>query len=235
MKQENSLKQRIPLREFLEFLQDHTADNVDIENAEIKENTEAEETLIEAEQDATEAQATNETLGRSLASAIRSYSAKSQLVCKSKISEILAVENLSNDAVIEAMQTDDSCKDIWHITGKKDEYYYANPIMSHSFAGIAADIQEKNIVGSIENEVRSNYQRFDLPTPMYKFTMYPYYYTKVQIQNAVRQLLNEKKDISEYVTGNRKSYLYLNTEMSYNKAKALAEDAETDEWGEYRC
>lgn len=132
------------------------------------------------------------------------------------------------------MKDEESCADICAIEGKKDVYYYAYPVMVHSFAQISADILDRDITGGIERAVRGNQRRFGMSTPMPKFTMYPYFYTKVQICNAVRQLLREKSDIAEYVTGNGKSYLYVRTEISDKMARALAEDCETDEWGDYR-
>ena len=228
MMQENENAEKIPLRAYLESLHERAKTGMDEPQEQNDSEEPQKETAIPA--------------CILLAEYIRERSRMAQLACRREFVQVLSSsqeeeKEIDEEAVhkaILAMKEEESCADICVLTGKKDEYYYAYPVMVHSFAQISADILDRDIAGGIERAVRGNQLRFGMPTPMAKFTMYPYFYTKVQIQNAVRQLLRDKEDIEEYVTGNRKSYLYVKTALSAKMARALAEDCETDEWGGYR-
>lgn len=218
--QGNEETKRIPIREYLEALHERTLEHMDEPQDEEPTGQESQEEQIPA--------------WLLLRSYILERSAAAQLAVRSDFANALSSTEEETQAAVEAMKTEEACADVHVIEGRKDVYYYVHPVMAHSFAQISADILDKDIPGGIERVVRSNQKNFHMPTPMAKFRMYPYFYTKVQIQNAVRQLLREKKDIAEYVTGNQKLYLYVSTEQTAVMARALAEDCEMDEWGDYR-
>ena len=163
-----------------------------------------------------------------LADFIRKRSAAAALTAKKSLME--EAENM--EALIAAMAQDEDCKDIRHIDGQKDVYYYSEENMANNYAMIAALIEDKDVCRTIAEMVRFNCKTYPTPTPMVYFERHPYYLTAVQIKQALATMGRkpEYADIHVFETehGNV-PYLYANSVMTLRYAKALAEGAETDE------
>ena len=136
------------------------------------------------------------------------------------------------EELIDAMAQDEDCKDIRHVDGQKDVYYYSEENMANNYAMIAALIEDKDICRTIAEMVRFNCKTYPTPTPMVYFERHPYYLTAVQIKQALATMGRkpEYADIHVFETehGNV-PYLYADSVMTLRYAKALAEGAETDE------
>ncbi|MBQ8162592.1 MAG: hypothetical protein IJ083_17840 [Clostridia bacterium] len=136
------------------------------------------------------------------------------------------------EKLIAEMEADESCKDICHVDGEKDIYYYSSDNMAHNYAKIAMLVTEKNIPRTMAEMVRFNCKAFPTPTPLYYFTKTPYFYTKAQMENALRQMQRDEKykDICQFTCRlNGEPYLYSSELMSEKYALALADSTEAQE------
>lgn len=140
-------------------------------------------------------------------------------------------ENL--DDLLEELASNETCKDIVHIDGDKDKYYYSNEYMSDNYANIAVLVEEKNLPKTIAEMVRWNCKVYPCATPAYYFSNSPYLYTQAQIERALSVMENDEEyeDINELTTGNDVKYLYSTIHMSEKYARALAEGVEYGEYG----
>ena len=138
-------------------------------------------------------------------------------------------ENL--EELLTAMFADESCKDICTVKGQKDEYYYSEEYMAHNYATVAMLVEEKDMLRTIAEMVRFNCRAFPTPTPLYYFRNHPYSMTKVQVENAVRQMKFKAgyEDIQELTAKNGEPYLFSEPLMSRKYAQALANNAEARE------
>ncbi len=213
---------RVDLKEYLESLEDVPDP---FEGIPIPETPEPEEEPGEP------------TEAERLAEYVRMRSKAAQMACRSVFAAELGWdETVEIDQVVADMLADPKNADIRCRKGTKNDYYYSSEHMSDNFAMIAALVLDKNIPKTIADMVRFNEKTYHLPTPASKFTLYPYNYTEVQVEQAVRTLLRqpENKDIGSVTTGNKKTYLFHNIEaMPERLAKALAEENEKDEFGKY--
>lgn len=143
----------------------------------------------------------------------------------------LAAEEPNLDAMIEDMHSMEECSDIQSVVGNKDEYFYSNEIMTKNYAMIAMLVYEKDIARTVAHMTRFNCKTYPAPTPLYHFMRHPYYYTKPQLEHALRMIEKneEYKDIKTLETWNGVKYLYAEEIMSFKYARALANDAETSE------
>ncbi len=186
---------------------------------------------------APEETSTELTQANRLAAYVRMRSKGAQLACKSAFAaELEWDETVEIDQVTAEMLNDPSNEDIRHRKGTKNDYYYSITYMSDNFAMIAALVLDKNIPKTIVDMVRFNEKTYHLPTSADKFTQYPYFFTQVQVEQAIITLMRqeENKDIGKVETGNKKVYLFHDTQaMPPRLAKALAEENEKDEFGRY--
>ena len=58
------------------------------------------------------------------------------------------------EELIAAMNEDEDCKDIRHVDGQKDIYYYSEENMANNYAMIAALVEEKDACRTIAHMVR---------------------------------------------------------------------------------
>lgn len=139
------------------------------------------------------------------------------------------VENL--EQLLAGMAEDESCATIVSITGERDVYYYDNDIMTDNYARIAMLVADKNIPRTIAEMVRWNCRIYPSPTPTEYFIRHPYYYTKIQLDAALRQMAKDERyqDILSFNSARGNPYLYSSKEMSLRYAVALANGMEDDE------
>ena len=79
--------------------------------------------------------------------------------------------------------------------------------------------------------VRFNRKTYPAPTPLDYFMRSPYFYTKTQLEQVLRVFERDEtyKDIKTVTAVKNVLYLYSEDIMSQRYAKALADDAQTDE------
>ncbi len=162
-----------------------------------------------------------------LAEYIRTRSAQAILTSKKELEK--EEENL--DELLKALGENENCKDILTVSGKKDVYYYSEDNMAHNYAMIAMLVAEKDIPATVVQMVRFNCKTYPSPTPLYYFMRSPYYMTKEQLDEALKQIerMPECADIRTTVAFNDVVYLYSTDIMSTRYAKALADGAEAGE------
>ena len=133
--------------------------------------------------------------------------------------------------LLDEMHALESCADIRSVKGRKDEYFYSEEIMANNYAMIAMLVLEKDIPYTVAQMVRFNCRTYPSPTPLYYFMRSPYFYTKPQIDQALRVIRADRdmQDIQLVRTENGVDYLYSEQEMSRRYAQALADDAESEE------
>ncbi len=165
--------------------------------------------------------------GEVLAAYIRERTRAVQLTPKKPLAE----EEPQLDEMLEEMHALESCRDIKSVVGQKDEYFYSDEIMANNYAMYAMLVLEKDIPYTIAKIVRHNCKLYPSPTPYVYFTRHPFYYTKPQIDYALRVIGQKEdyKDIKTLTTWNNQTYLYSEDIMSAKYAKALADDGETSE------
>ncbi|MDO4483949.1 MAG: hypothetical protein Q4C54_05820 [Clostridia bacterium] len=167
--------------------------------------------------------------GEILAEFVRERSANGLITAKKPLMK----EDENMPAMLEEMFSLESCADIKEVKGNKDEYLYSDENMANNYAMIAMLVEEKDIARTMAHMIRFNAKTYPAPTPLYYFQKTPYNYTMPQIQNALRAIRSnpDTQDIKSYTTHNNIEYLYPEGIMSFKYARALAEDAETDEAG----
>lgn len=135
------------------------------------------------------------------------------------------------EEMLAAMEADESCKRIAKIDGEKDVYYYDSDLMTRNYAMIAMFIADKDILRTIAEMVRWNCKTYPSPTPVDYFERHPYYMTKPQMEQALKNLEKSEKysDIKVFTSGKGVQYLYAESVMTYRYAKSLAEFAEDEE------
>ena len=172
-----------------------------------------------------------------LAKYVRMRSQGSQLACRSVFAAELGWdETIDVDQVAAEMMADPANGDLRLRKGTKNDYYYSINFMSDNFAMIAALVLDKDIPRTIGDMVRFNEKTYHHPTAAAKFSLYPYNFTKVQVEQAIAALqrMAEHQDIGVITTGNQKTYLYHKiAAMPEKLAKALGEENEKDEFGRY--
>lgn len=167
--------------------------------------------------------------GEEVAAFIRERSANGMLTARKP----LEAEDENMPAMLEEMKSLESCADIRSVKGNKDEYFYCEETMANNYAMIAMLVEEKDIARTVAHMVRFNCKTYPAPTPLYYFMRSPYFYTKPQLEMALTKIrgAEDTQDIKSYITHNNVEYLYAEGIMSFKYARALAEDAETDEAG----
>ena len=166
--------------------------------------------------------------GQILADYIRKRSAAAALTSQKSLME----EADDMEELIAAMNEDEDCKDIRHVDGQKDIYYYSEENMANNYAMIAALVEEKDACRTIAHMVRFNCKTYPTPTPTSYFEHHPYYMTRVQVKQAIEMMKRnpDYADIQLLETERGKvPYLFAEGVMSRRYAQALADAAETDE------
>lgn len=164
------------------------------------------------------------TKAQQLAEYIRRRSAGACLTSYSA----LKAEDSEIDALLEELETEESCADIAQIKGNKDVYYYANSNMSDNYAMIAMYVEEKDLVVTISQLVRFNCKTYPAPTPLEYFEKHPYFYTKPQIERTI-MLMEERedcRDIKRITNKEGKQFLFSDACMTPVYARALCEPEE---------
>lgn len=135
------------------------------------------------------------------------------------------------DELLTAMEADEACQSIHHITGKKDIYYYDSDVMTDNYAMIAALIEDKDTTRTIAEMVRWNGKTYPSPTPVAYFMRHPYNLTMPQMQVALHNLERDPDyaDIKTFTSEKGNTFLYSEPIMSMRYAKSLADRAEDDE------
>lgn len=167
--------------------------------------------------------------GEVVAEFIRERSANGMLTARKP----LEAEDEEMPAMLEEMFSLESCADVKTVKGTKDDYFYSDEHMANNYAMIAMLVEEKDIARTMAHMIRFNAKTYPAPTPLYYFMKTPYSYTMPQIQAALHKIRTSEdtQDIKSYTTHNNVEYLYPEGIMSFKYARALAEDAETDEAG----
>ena len=165
--------------------------------------------------------------GEVLAQYIRERTRAVQLTPRRPLEE----EEPKLQELLDEMHALESCADIRSVKGRKDEYFYSEEIMANNYAMIAMLVLEKDIPYTVAQMVRFNCRTYPSPTPLYYFMRSPYFYTKPQIDQALRVIRADRdmQDIQLVRTENGVDYLYSEQEMSRRYAQALADDAESEE------
>ena len=188
-------------------------------------------------EEAPQEEAVEITQAHRLAEYVRMRSKGAQMACRSVMAEELGWgEDVDISQVIAEMMENPANQDIRERKGAKNDYYYSIDFMTDNFAMIAALVLDKNIPKTIAEMVRFNEKTYHQPTAAGKFTLYPYRYTKIQVEQgiATMQRQPENEDIGVVTTGNQKTYLFHKVDaMPERLAKALAEENEKDEFGRY--
>ena len=169
------------------------------------------------------------TKAQMLADFIRQRSNGGYLTKKSA----LEAEDENLKGLLDELKADETCQDITTIDGNKDVYFYSVDYMSDYYAKVAMLIEEDDLQRTIATIVRHNAKIYPSPTPVLYFTISPYNYTEIQVNNALKKMKDneEYSDICELTTENDIRYLYSTLHMSEKYAKALAEEAERGEEG----
>ncbi|NLM05072.1 MAG: hypothetical protein GX214_08640 [Clostridiales bacterium] len=169
------------------------------------------------------------TKAQMLADFIRQRSNGGYLTKKSA----LEAEDENLKGLLDELKADETCQDITTIDGNKDVYFYSVDYMSDYYAKVAMLIEEDDLQRTIATIVRHNAKIYPSPTPVLYFTISPYNYTEIQVNNALKKMKDneEYSDICELTTENDIRYLYSTLHMSEKYAKALAEEVERGEEG----
>ena len=164
-----------------------------------------------------------------LAEFIRDRSEGAHVTAESSLEK----EGQNLEDLLEKLKNNKDLKDIVSIKGDKDVYYYSDRFMSDNYAKIAVLVEDKDMAKTIAEMVRWNGKTYPCPTPLYYFGNSPYFYTKPQIERALKSIerKEEYNDIFELTTGNDVRYLYSTIHMSEKYARALAESTEYGEYG----
>lgn len=104
-----------------------------------------------------------------LADFIRKRSAAAALTARKSLME--EAENM--EELIAAMAQDEDCKDIRHVDGQKDVYYYSEENMANNYAMIAALIEDKDVCRTIAEMVRFNCKTYPTPRPWFILSVIP--------------------------------------------------------------
>ena len=135
------------------------------------------------------------------------------------------------EAVLAAMEADETCAYIAKIEGEKDVYYYDSEQMTRNYAMIAMYVADRDVPRTIAEMVRWNCKTYPSPTPLDYFQRHPYYLTQEQLDQALQAMAQDERyqDIHVFLSGRGVRYLYSEREMSDRYAKALAQFAEEEE------
>lgn len=167
-----------------------------------------------------------------LAALVYTASGYSALVKKS---ELLENELLGTPEEIEAMLADLSADEVLAnikvVVGKKDTYYYDASIMSNRFAKVESMLQDKDMLVTIADVVRTDSKLYPRTTFVGNFTEYPYYFTLGEIKDVLARMkeMKDYQDIAVVRTGNGKDCVYSTLHLSFARARYLAEKYEGEE------
>ncbi|MCL2168860.1 MAG: hypothetical protein FWB74_02415 [Defluviitaleaceae bacterium] len=162
-----------------------------------------------------------------LASRIRSASKVPQIVPFAT----LFAEDEGVAELFEKLFANEDYKDILHVQGKKDTYYYSHPTMANSFALIAVNLAEGDDVHTMAHSIRVQ-AKFPLLTPLDFFTSYPFYMSDEQIKLAraafkTNPAYEDIKEIEHYNT----LFFYSTHGISEKFAPAYAQEVFMTKWG----
>ena len=156
-----------------------------------------------------------------LAEKIRSRTRESQVTSLT----LLLSEDSETPKILEMLSKDEAFKDIVHLEGQKDTYYYSDLTMTSQFANIAILIEEKDYLHTVAQMVRLHTKTYPAPTAESYFTSPPYRYPKAQMEQVRLMLKDDPRyaDIKEFTSKEGDIYLFSSDHMTEAYAISLTD------------
>jgi len=157
---------------------------------------------------------------------IRKISAEGKLMRFEELRlEPISLENEEIAQFVDTLNNNHDYSDIKTIKGSADAYYYSSKGMTEGYAKIAARIEDKDILRTIAETVRSDSRVYPRPTDLVMFYAPPFHYSKEEVRDSIKRMkeVDEYRDIQESKASNGVVYIYSNNFLSKAHADSLTE------------